>query len=56
MFISASFLRLLGRTRILLERGGTIRFGNPGGAFFKREIGYETLEKKIEELLAESEA
>ena len=39
---------------ILLDRHGTVRHVHPGGAFFKGEIGYETLEKKIEELLAET--
>ena len=41
---------------ILLDRQNTVRHVHPGGAFFKGEIGYETLEKKIEELLAEPEA
>jgi thiol-disulfide isomerase/thioredoxin len=40
---------------ILLDRRGTVRHVHPGGAFFKGEIGYETLEKKIEALLAEPE-
>ncbi len=38
---------------ILLDRHGTVRHVHPGGAFFKGEIGYETLEKNIEALLAE---
>jgi thiol-disulfide isomerase/thioredoxin len=40
---------------ILLDRDGTVRHVHPGGAFFKGEIGYEALEKKIEDLLAEPE-
>ena len=40
---------------ILLDRHGTVRHVHPGGAFFKGEIGYETLETKIEALLAEPE-
>jgi thiol-disulfide isomerase/thioredoxin len=40
---------------ILLDRHGTVRHVHPGGAFFKGEIGYENLEKKIEALLAEPE-
>jgi thiol-disulfide isomerase/thioredoxin len=40
---------------ILLDRGGTVRHVHAGGAFFKGEIGYQALEKKIEALLAEPE-
>lgn len=40
---------------ILLDRRGVVRHVHPGGAFFKGENGYETLEKQIEALLAESE-
>jgi thiol-disulfide isomerase/thioredoxin len=38
---------------ILLDRQNIVRHVHPGGAFFKGEIGYESLEKKIEELLAD---
>jgi thiol-disulfide isomerase/thioredoxin len=38
---------------ILLDRRGTVRHVHPGGAFFKGEAGYNALEKKIEDLLAE---
>jgi peroxiredoxin len=38
---------------MLLDRQGVIRHVHPGGAFFKGEAGYDALEKKIEELLAE---
>jgi thiol-disulfide isomerase/thioredoxin len=41
---------------ILLDRNGIVRYIHPGGAYFKGEIGYETLEKQIEESLAESES
>ena len=39
----------------LLDRHGVIRHVHPGGAFFKGEPGYDSLKKKIEELLAEAE-
>ena len=37
----------------LLDRQGVIRHVHPGGAFFKGEGGYDALERKVEELLAE---
>jgi peroxiredoxin len=37
----------------LLDRRGVVRHVHPGGAFFKGEAGYDALERKIEELLAE---
>jgi thiol-disulfide isomerase/thioredoxin len=41
---------------ILLDRHGVVRHVHPGGAFFKGEIGYETLEEQIEASLAEPKA
>ena len=38
---------------ILLDRRGVIRHVHPGGAFFKGESGYNSLQAKIETLLAE---
>jgi thiol-disulfide isomerase/thioredoxin len=40
---------------ILLDRHGTVRHVHPGGAFFKGEVGYDAIEKKIEDLLTEPE-
>jgi thiol-disulfide isomerase/thioredoxin len=41
---------------ILLDRNGIVRHVHPGGAYFKGEVGYQTLEKQIEESLAEPES